>query len=221
MARMEDGRVLSAGEICADGRWPRRHHRQAGGGLAGGTGGVWAALALGGVTRRAGTGADTVGGGQRGALDLEAGPGPLAGGAELLDFYHASQHLWELGRALHGAEETAAARWVEPLRHQLRHGGEHRVLAQIAALSVSPGDAGKVVTREQNYFTSHVGRMYYRGLHRRGWPIGSGAVESACRQRQCWFKRPGQFWTRQGMQHLAALTEARFNNHWDELWAAN
>ncbi len=143
------------------------------------------------------------------------------GAIELLDFYHASQHLWELGQALHGADETAAARWVEPLRHQLRHGGERRVLAQIAALPVAPGDAGKVITREQNYFASHAGRMNYRTLHRRGWPIGSGAVESACRQRQCRFKRPGQFWTRQGMQHLAALTEARFNNHWDELWAAN
>jgi hypothetical protein len=143
------------------------------------------------------------------------------GAAELLDFYHASQHLWDLGRALHGEDEAATAQWAEPLRHQLRHGGERKVLARIAALKVPAGAAGQVVAREQNYFAAHAGRMNYRALHRRGWPIGSGAVESACRQRQCRFKRPGQFWTPQGMQHLAVLTEARHNHHWDELWSGN
>lgn len=79
--------------------------------------------------------------------------------------------------------------------------------AQIAALKVPKGEAGKLVRREQNYFAFHA------GIHRRGWPIGSGAGESACRQRQCCFKRSGQFWTHKGMRHLSALAEARLNNH--------
>ena len=144
-----------------------------------------------------------------------------AGATELLDFYHATQHLWDLGRALHGKDEAAAARWVEPRRHQLRHGREKQLLAEIARLKVPRGQAGKVVVREQNYMASHAGRMNYSTLHRRGWPIGSGAVESACRQRQCRFKRPGQFWTPEGMRHLSSLTEARHNQHWNELWPTN
>jgi hypothetical protein len=143
------------------------------------------------------------------------------GATELLDFYHASEHLWDLGRALHGDDEVATARWVEPRRHQLRQGREPQLLKEIAALKVPAGEAGAVIAREQNYFASHSGRMNYRTLHRRGWPIGSGAVESACRQRQCRFKRPGQFWTPKGMRHLSALTEARHNQHWDELWPNN
>ena len=143
------------------------------------------------------------------------------GATELLDFYHASEHLWGLGRALNRDDEAATARWAQPLRHQLRHGSQKKVLATIAALKVPKGEAGKVVVREQNYFASHAGRMNYQSIHRRGWPIGSGAVESACRQRQCRFKRPGQFWTPAGMPHLSALTEARHNNHWDELWPTN
>jgi hypothetical protein len=142
------------------------------------------------------------------------------GATQLLDFYHASQHLWDLGRALHG-DDAAAAQWAEPRRHQLRHGREESVLAEIAGLKIPSHEAGKVVAREQNYFASHAQRMNYRTLHRRGWPIGSGAVESACRQRQCRFKRPGQFWTPRGMSHLSSLTEARHNHHWDELWPAN
>lgn len=143
-----------------------------------------------------------------------------SGATEVLDFYHASQHLWELGRALHGEDEAATAKWVEPRRHQLRHGREKQVLAEIAGLRVPRGAAGKVVQREQNYFAAQAGRMNYQSLHRRGWAIGSGPVESACRQRQCRFKRPGQFWTPKGMRHLGALTEARHNHHWDELWRA-
>ena len=137
---------------------------------------------------------------------------------QVLDFYHASQHLWALGRALQDEDETATAQWVEPRRHQLRHGQEQKVLREIATLKVPRGAAGAVVQREQNYFASHAGRMNYRTIQRRGWPIGSGPVESACRQRQCRFKRPGQFWTSKGMRHLSALTEARHNHHWDELW---
>lgn len=144
-----------------------------------------------------------------------------AGATEVLDFYHASQHLWDLGRALHGGDEAATAKWVEPRRHQLRHGREQQVLAQIAGLKVPGGEAGKVVKREQNYFATHAGRVNYQKIQRRGWPIGSGPVESACRHRQCRFKRPGQFWTAKGMRHLSALAEARHNHHWDELWLAN
>jgi hypothetical protein len=141
-----------------------------------------------------------------------------AGATQVLDFYHASQHLWELGRALHGEDEAAVARWVEPRRHQLRHGKQKQVLAELAKLTPPAGAAGEVVRREQNYFAGHAPRMNYQSWSRRGWPIGSGPVESACRQKQCRFKRPGQFWTSSGMRHLGALTEARHNHHWDELW---
>ena len=54
-----------------------------------------------------------------------------------------------------------------------------------------------------------------------GWPIGSGAVESACRQAQCRLKRPGQFWTERGLKNLCALDSARHNDHWDDLWNLN
>jgi hypothetical protein len=141
-----------------------------------------------------------------------------AGATQVLDFYHASQHLWEVGRALHGGDEAATAQWVEPRRHRLRHGKEKQVLQEIAGLKTPSGEAGEILRREQNYFASHAGRMNYHQLHRRGWPIGSGPVESACRQKQCRFKRPGQFWTAKGMRHLGALTEARHNHHWDKLW---
>ena len=137
---------------------------------------------------------------------------------QLLDFYHGSEHLWTLGRACHGEDEPETEPWVEQRLHQLRHGQESSVLEEIAGLKGPRGQKGQMVRKERNYFAGHAKRRNYQEISDRGWPIGSGAVESACRQSQCRFKRPGQFWTQQGLRHLSALDEARRNGHWDQLW---
>jgi hypothetical protein len=137
---------------------------------------------------------------------------------QLLDFYHASQHLWVVGEALHPRDEAVRRRWVERRLHRLRHGKETAVLREIASLPRPRGQSGKVIRREQNYFAGHACRMNYAAVANRGWPIGSGTAESGCRTRQCRRKRPGQFWTPLGLRHLDALEEARDNGHWDELW---
>jgi len=139
------------------------------------------------------------------------------GAVEILDFYHASQHLWDLSEAVHGRRGLARG-WVERKLHQLRHGRHVAALREIAALPKRRGSAGQIIQREQNYFAEHARRMNYQALARRGWPIGSGAVESACLQRQGRFKRCGQFWTARGLANLCALIEARHNGHWNKLW---
>jgi len=140
-----------------------------------------------------------------------------SGAVEVLDFYHASQHVWTLGEAVQGERETACA-WVEKQLHQLRHGRHAAALRTIAGLPARRGEAGAVIRREQNYFAEHAARMNYRAVAGRGWAIGSGPVESACLQRQGRFKRSGQSWTPLGLRHLCALIEARQNGHWDTLW---
>ena len=144
-----------------------------------------------------------------------------SGAKELLDFYHGSEHLWELGRALRKDDEVATRGWVEPRLHELRHGKEQKLLKELAALRGPRGSAGETVRKQQNYFASHAGRMNYKEIADRGWPIGSGAVESACRQSQCRLKRPGQFWTGRGLRALCALDDARRNFHWEELWPSS
>jgi hypothetical protein len=136
----------------------------------------------------------------------------------LLDFYHASQHLWEMSRALCDGKEEPTRTWVEPRLHQMRHGKEKQMLQELRAVRRPRGEAGEVIRRNQQYFATHAERMNYGKVAQRGWPIGSGAVESACRSRQTRFKRPGQFWTAAGLRHLCALEEARSNGHWNQLW---
>lgn len=137
---------------------------------------------------------------------------------ELLDFWHGSQHLWSLGRACNRMDEAKAQPWIEKRMHQFRHGKEQKVLTEIRGLKVSRSQCGQIVRKEKKYFAGQAKRMNYKEISDRDWPIGSGPVESSCRQDQRRFKGPGQSWTRKGFDNLSALDQARRNNHWDELW---
>jgi hypothetical protein len=149
----------------------------------------------------------------------------FAGATEVLDFYHASQHLWAVAHALHGEGTAAARAWVEPLLHQLRHGWERRVLKRLNDLPgwcVQRGQAvPEAVLQERDYFVSHRHRLAYRARAAEGCPVGSGAMESFCAQLQGRFKRCGQFWRPPGRDHLLALELARRNGDWDTLWTLN
>ena len=113
-----------------------------------------------------------------------------------------------------------AKEWVESRLHELRHGQEEKFLAQMAELKVPRGKNAKTIREQKNYFANQAERMNYDEIAKRGWPIGSGAVESACSGHQNRFKRRGQFWTHEGFGNLAALKQARENKHWDQLWFA-
>jgi hypothetical protein len=143
----------------------------------------------------------------------------------VLDFYHASQHLWAVSHALHPENEAAARAWVEPLLTQLRHGQEARVLQTLTDLPAWCAQRHRELPteakREQEYFQRHREHVHYQAVAARGCPVGSGAMESFCSQMQGRFKRSGQFWSKQGMADLLALDTARRNLDWDALWTQN
>lgn len=136
---------------------------------------------------------------------------------QVLDFYHASQHLHALAEAVYGSDSECGAHAARKWRHRLRKGPKDKLLKELALLKGSPGEPTEIIRREQAYLLSHQARMDYRLLAQSG-PIGSGAVESACRNLQCRFKRTGQFWNSMGLRNLSALREARANHHWAQLW---
>ena len=88
------------------------------------------------------------------------------GAVEVLDFYHGSQHVWDLGEAWNG-ERQAARPWVEKQLHQLRHGRHKAALKTIAGLNAGRGPAGERIRREQNYFAGHAARMNYPDFRNR------------------------------------------------------
>ena len=140
----------------------------------------------------------------------------------VLDFHHASEHLWAVAHTLHGKESPEARAWVQPLLHKLRHGQEEQVLQSLAALLEKNSGLKRktqaAVSTEVEYFQTHRDHIHYGKMTRQGAPIGSGPAESLCSQLQDRFKRTGQFWRAPGLQHLLAVNSLLRNDDLDALW---
>lgn len=133
---------------------------------------------------------------------------------EILDWFHASEHLWTLAKALHGAATAATAAWVEHALGLLRVGGAPPLLAHLATLAPPEAAAAEELRRQRGYFAANASRLDYPAYRARGLPIGSGAVESACKHLvQARFKRAGMRWSFDGAQALLALAASLVNDH--------
>lgn len=141
------------------------------------------------------------------------------GARQRVDFYHVSQHLWAVAHTLHPQDEAAARAWVEPLLTRLKADESCEVITELEQLQARlEGASAQAVQKEVNYLHSHRERMDYGTAQRNGEPLGSGAMESTCRQYQCRFKRPGQFWSQTGDEALMCLETFRRNGRWDLLF---
>jgi len=136
-----------------------------------------------------------------------------------LDYYHASQHLWAVAHALHPEDEGAARAWIKPMLQKLKAGRATSLLTDLHTLAKRLRKKKRqAVESELNYLESHRERMDYAAARRAGEPQGSGAMESTCRQYQCRFKRPGQFWSCVGDEGLMCLETFWRNRRWHLLY---
>jgi hypothetical protein len=142
--------------------------------------------------------------------------------AQIVDFWHAVEHLTPLSQLLHpGAEgEALLTSWC----HSLKHEGGPAVLATLEALDrTAMTEAARVAHDEAlTYFRNHSHKMNYPEYLRRGWQIGSGSVESGCKNViNKRLSMGGMRWGEAGgdsVAHLRALfcSEER---QWDAVWA--
>lgn len=136
-----------------------------------------------------------------------------------LDYYHASQHLWAVAHALHPEDEAAARAWIKPLINKLKAGRAVSLLEDLHALAKRlRSKKRQTVESELKYLENHRERMNYAAARHAGEPQGSGAMESTCRQYQCRFKRPGQFWSCLGDEGLMCLENFWRNKRWHLLF---
>lgn len=136
-----------------------------------------------------------------------------------LDLYHANTYLWAVANGLHGTGTTAARQWVKPLLKQLRNDQVASVITQLKELQPRLEAAAAKVTEDAiEYYENNEQRMAYKTGRKRKEPVGSGAIESTCRQLQCRFKRCGQFWSTAGDEALLCLETFWRNERWELLF---
>jgi len=137
---------------------------------------------------------------------------------EVLDYYHAVEHLWVAGKAGLGEDSDKTQTWVEEQSTLLWQGEVPALLTALETLAQRTGS--EAVAREARYFRTNQERIKYNHYRQCGYPIGSGKVESACKQLvTARLKGPGMRWSDQGAQSVLTLRCALLSQRWDQAWS--
>jgi hypothetical protein len=148
----------------------------------------------------------------------------------IIDWFHASEHLWDCARAAYGKGTAQAAMWAERWEAWLWDGKVERVIEALAAESerlgpVQKGDAAqhprRILAQNVGYFTRHQDHMRYPEYRARGWPIGSGVTEAAVKQFNKRVKGTEQLWLKQRVEPILMLRAMWISQdeRWERYWA--
>ncbi len=143
----------------------------------------------------------------------------FAGARQRLDPWHALQHLWAVAKVLHPEDDAGAAAWIKPLKEKLLDSKAVEVIKDLdIVLNTLRGSQREAVEAERNFLEKNKKRLDYTGVKERGEPLGSGAMESTCKQYQGRFHRSGQFWTTEGDEALMCLETFWRNGRWSRIF---
>ena len=137
---------------------------------------------------------------------------------QVVDWYHATEHLAQAARFLHGDGTPEAQQWFRKWETPLFQGQAEQIAANLTAVSSQHPSVAADILREAGYFDHNQRRMNYLEMREEGWLIGSGMVESGGKQFKARFAGPGMRWSRAGAQRLLPVRAAILSGRFDLLW---
>jgi hypothetical protein len=144
------------------------------------------------------------------------------GAIQIVDLFHARQHLWELARLLYPNDAKRRNAWIG--LHQKRwldKGKIAKLGASLRAIQTADADLARKVHNEADYFATNAARMNYPKFRKQHLFIGSGVIEAGCKaligHR---LKQSGMFWTVAGANSILALRCCHLNGRFEDYWEA-
>ncbi len=141
---------------------------------------------------------------------------------QIVDLYHADEHVWEVAHAVYGRGSAAASAWATTACARLVEGQIETLVASIQALPPippEPGQARSIPERAVDYFSTNSERMRYPHFRALGMHLGSGIAEAACKTIvSTRAKRSGMRWTPEGIDALLPLRTSVLNTTYDSFW---
>lgn len=139
----------------------------------------------------------------------------------VLDWYHACQHLHAYAGCRYAGDPAAAARWARRARDVLYERGGTALLGHLRR-QAAPTDAAvaEELRRLIGYFADNEHRTDYPAYRARGWDIGSGPTEAACKVVGARLKGSGRRWVEAGAAQVAPLRALYLSGAeaWDSYW---
>src|SRR6266404_960762 len=148
------------------------------------------------------------------------------GAIQIVDLYHARQHLWEVARQLYPHEDVKQKAWMKVHQKRLLDKGKiEKLVGVLRSIDTANPQMAEKICTEADYFERNAERMRYPKFRRQHLFVGSGVIEAACKTViGSRLKQSGMFWTVRGANAILALRcshlNDRFEDYWDERRAA-
>ena len=141
------------------------------------------------------------------------------GAIQIVDLYHARQHLWELASKIYPADEKRRKGWALRLEKTLDSGNVETVVKKLRTVSTDSTALAQVIENEAAFFERNAERMRYARFREQKLFVGSGVIEAGCKTvigRR--LKMSGMFWTVRGANAIIALRCNRISGKFTDYW---
>ena len=142
------------------------------------------------------------------------------GAVQIVDLYHARQHLWELARKLYPNDEANQKAWIRVHQKRLLDKGKiEKLVTSIRSIRSTNLEVAEKIRTEADYFQRNAERMRYPKFRRQHLFVGSGVIEAGCKTViGSRLKRSGMFWTVPGANAILALRCCYLNGRFEDYW---
>ena len=144
------------------------------------------------------------------------------GAVQIVDLYHARQHLWDLARKLFPNDEIGQKAWIKTHQKRLLDKGKiEKLVAALRSIRSSNPEVTEKIRTEADYFERNAERMRYPKFRREHLFVGSGVIEAGCKTViASRLKQSGMFWTVRGANAILALRCCNLNGRFEDYWEA-
>ena len=125
---------------------------------------------------------------------------------QIVDLYHAREHLWELARKLHPNDAPAQKTWVKTHQQLLDKGEIETLVTSLRSITSANAEVIEKLGTEAHYFEKNSARMRYPDFRLQHLFVGSGVIEAGCKTVVgSRLKQSAMFWTLRGANSIIAL----------------
>jgi len=138
---------------------------------------------------------------------------------QIVDLYHARQHLWDLARRLHPNDPAQQKAWMKVQQKRLLDKGKiERLVLALRSIESTNAELSEKIRTEADYFERNAERMRYPKFRRQHLFVGSGVIEAGCKTViGSRLKQSGMFWTVAGANSIIALRCCHLNGRFEKL----
>jgi hypothetical protein len=139
---------------------------------------------------------------------------------QIVDLYHARQHLWEVARQLYSQEAVKQKAWMKIHQKRLLDKGKiEKLVGALRSIDTANPQVAEKIRTEADYFERNAERMRYPKFRRQHLFVGSGVIEAGCKTViGSRLKQSGMFWTVQGANAILALRCSHLNGRFEDYW---